>query len=146
MSKETVKTQIDTDITNKITSKSISPLNVGSNMKAVVDLIPDESYKIYTALLSCIDSSTPVLTVLKNTIGNIIWTRNSIGNYSATLTGVFTIGKTITFTSINNGYSVIPKMTTNFSTNSIFLEIYDTATLANVDYIENLGIEIRVYN
>ena len=40
MSKETVKTQIDTDITNKTTSKSISPLNVGNNMKAVVDLIP----------------------------------------------------------------------------------------------------------
>ena len=39
MSKETVKTQIDTDITNKTTSKSISPTNVGNNMKAVVDLI-----------------------------------------------------------------------------------------------------------
>lgn len=41
MSKDSVKTQIDTDITNKTTSKSISPLNVGNNMKAVVDLIPD---------------------------------------------------------------------------------------------------------
>jgi len=40
MSKESVKTQIDIDITNKTTAKSISPLNVGSNMKAVVDLIP----------------------------------------------------------------------------------------------------------
>ena len=45
MSKETVKTQIDTDITNKTTSKSISPLNVGGNMKAVVDLIPDITSK-----------------------------------------------------------------------------------------------------
>lgn len=41
MSKETVKTQIDIDITNKTTSKSISPLNVGSNMKAIIDLIPE---------------------------------------------------------------------------------------------------------
>lgn len=39
MSKEQLKTQIDTDITNKTTSKIISPLNVGNNMKAVVDLI-----------------------------------------------------------------------------------------------------------
>lgn len=45
MSKETVKTQIDLDITNKTTSKSISPLNVGGNMKAVVDLIPDITSK-----------------------------------------------------------------------------------------------------
>ena len=41
MSKETVKAQIDIDITNKTSSKSISPLNVGQNMKNVVDLIPD---------------------------------------------------------------------------------------------------------
>lgn len=41
MTKEQVKTQIDTDITNKTTSKSISPLNVGSNMKNIIDLIPE---------------------------------------------------------------------------------------------------------
>lgn len=32
-----IKNTIDTDITNKVTSKSISPTNVGSNIKAVVD-------------------------------------------------------------------------------------------------------------
>jgi hypothetical protein len=41
MSKEQIKTQIDTDITNKTSVKSISPSNVGGNMKNVVDLIPD---------------------------------------------------------------------------------------------------------
>lgn len=45
MSKDSVKTQIDIDITNKTTSKSISPLNVDDNMKAVVDLIPDITSK-----------------------------------------------------------------------------------------------------
>jgi hypothetical protein len=146
MSKEQVKLQIDTDITGKTAVKSITPTNVGENMKDIVDLIPEDSYKVYTALLSCTDSATPVLNILKNTIGNIIWTRNSAGNYGLALTGAFIIGKTITFTSINNGYSIIAKMSTNFSTDTIYLETYDPTTLSNIDYIQHLGVEIRVYN
>ena len=38
-----LKTQIDTDITNKTTSKSISPLNVGKNIKDVVDYVDQET-------------------------------------------------------------------------------------------------------
>ena len=40
MTKEELKLQIDTNITNKTLANSITPLNVGNNMKAVVDLIP----------------------------------------------------------------------------------------------------------
>lgn len=39
MGKEELKLQIDTTITNKTLAKSISPLNVGQNMKDIVDLI-----------------------------------------------------------------------------------------------------------
>ena len=45
MTKDQLKTQIDTDITNKTTTRSISPLNVGNNMKDVVDIIPDVTDK-----------------------------------------------------------------------------------------------------
>lgn len=38
MEKEELKLQIDTTITNKTLAKSISPLNVGQNMKDIVDL------------------------------------------------------------------------------------------------------------
>jgi hypothetical protein len=37
-----IKAQIDVDITNKTTVASITPLNVGTNMKAVVDYIDQE--------------------------------------------------------------------------------------------------------
>jgi hypothetical protein len=37
-----VKAQIDVDITNKTTTASISPVNVGTNMKAIVDYIDQE--------------------------------------------------------------------------------------------------------
>ena len=146
MSKETVKTQIDTDITNKTTSKSISPSNVGSNMKAVVDLIPDKSYKVYSALLSCTDLVTPILTILENTIGNIVWTRVSAGTYRAELAGAFTINKTIGFTSINNGYYINSNLSLGFSTDILFVQTYVPQTNVPIDYIEKLAIEIRVYN
>jgi len=146
MSKDSVKTQIDTDITNKTTSKSISPLNVGGNIKAVVDLIPDKSYKIYNTLLSCTDSVTPVLTILENTIGNIICTRNSAGNYSATLLDAFTIGKTIGFSSINNGYIASVSFSIGSTNDVVFIQTFSTVTGNPIDYIENLAIEIRVYN
>ena len=95
MSKETVKTQIDTDITNKTTSKSISPLNVGGNMKAIVDLIPDTTYKVYKFRISQTgDTSDPTVLEFKNDIGIIVWTRTAIGRYRATLTGAFDPNKT----------------------------------------------------
>lgn len=40
MSKESVKNQIDQDITNKEQPNSVTPIMVGSNMKEIVDLIP----------------------------------------------------------------------------------------------------------
>lgn len=45
MTPEELKLQIDTDITNKTSAKSITPLNVGKNMKDVVDFIPDITNK-----------------------------------------------------------------------------------------------------
>jgi len=43
MTNTALKTQIDTDITNKSATKSITPLNVGSNTKAIVDYVDQES-------------------------------------------------------------------------------------------------------
>ena len=43
MTKDQLKEQIDIAITNKTTLRSISPINVGGNMKNIIDLIPDNS-------------------------------------------------------------------------------------------------------
>jgi hypothetical protein len=102
-------------------------------------------YKVYTALLSCTDSSTIILNVADNSIGNIVWARNSIGNYSATLDGAFVNNKTLGFTSINNGFVAISSLSI-VGSDSVFVEVRSAVTGNNIDYIEKLAIEIRVYN
>lgn len=53
------------------------------------------SYSVYTALLSQSGTDDPVATVLENTLGGtVVWIRNDVGDYSATLSGVFTENKT----------------------------------------------------
>ena len=57
-------------------------------------------YTVYTVELSNFGLGTvaPVATVMQNTIGNIIWTRTSLGKYVGTLTGAFTTNKTFALT------------------------------------------------
>jgi len=93
MSKETVKTQIDLDITNKTTYKSISPLNVGSNMKAVVDLIPPDLIKTNGVVLAVIDS--------KATLQYDINTVNKDGGSEVKLPTTTEVGKEVLFLASN---------------------------------------------
>lgn len=53
-------------------------------------------YKIYTALLNQSGTSAPTATVLENTLGGtVVWSYDSIGGYTATLSGAFTENKTV---------------------------------------------------
>ena len=103
-------------------------------------------YKSYVALLSQTGTSAPVATVLENSLGGtVVWTRNSIGNYSATLTGVFTVNKswgTITMSTNIVGYS---GAITNTNANTMNLVTMDgTNTLADFS-ATSASIEFRVY-
>jgi hypothetical protein len=62
------------------------------NGRAVSDILP--TYTKYIALISQSSTSAPTVIELENTIGPIIWTRNSTGIYYGTLTGAFTLDKT----------------------------------------------------
>lgn len=88
MSKETVKTQIDTDITNKTTAKSISPSNVGSNMKAVVDLIPG-GFRELKGTISQSGSNNPTIVIFNNDfVGTITNIRVTAGTYTLSISGL----------------------------------------------------------
>lgn len=52
-------------------------------------------YKVYTAWLTQSGTGAPVATILENEIGNIVWVRNSAGNYQGNLTGAFDQNKTL---------------------------------------------------
>lgn len=93
MSKDSVKTQIDIDITNKTTSKSISPLNVGGNMKSVVDLIPDPIVKT--------NGSVDAINGSKATLQYDINTVNKSGGSEVKLPTTTEVGKEVLFLASN---------------------------------------------
>lgn len=51
-------------------------------------------YLVYTALMLQLDDDAPTAIVLENTIGNIVWSRNEVGDYSGTLSNAFPANKT----------------------------------------------------
>lgn len=53
-------------------------------------------YKVYSAILNQSGTNAPVATILENTIGDIVWTRNSSGTYYGTLAAAFPSAKYIT--------------------------------------------------
>lgn len=121
----------------------------GAWQKYLTDANYGLGYKVYTALISQSGTSAPTAIVLENTLGGtVVWSRSSGGVYHATLSGAFTINKTIcqtssTYGGLSNYGMVIPRIT---STN--FIEILsilpDTKTLTD-GLLSLAPIEIRVY-
>ena len=103
------------------------------------------AYLVYTALLSQSGTDAPVATVLQNTLGGtVVWSRNTTGDFSATLGGAFTTNKTTVFSSINGdqsaGYVIIYE---TLSEDEVKLYKRDDSFAA----ADGLGctVEIRVY-
>lgn len=150
ITRQDVNDDITAKISGKTTAKSITPVEDGANRELMMNYLDQEKtslpYKTYKAFLSCTDGINVVMTVMQNTIGAIVWTRNSAGNYKAELAGAFTLNKTIGFTSVNNGYYINSSLSLGFSTDILFLVTYVPQTNVPVDYIERLAVEIQVYN
>ena len=134
-----------TNLTVADATASGHAVNKGQLDAAVVSSRP---YDVYTVEISQIGTSAPTVNfTLENTIGSIVWTRNGVGDYTATLTGAFVVGKT--WAVITNGYQ------SNTSYQKIEIEKQDANTLniytyngnTNTDGILlNANLEIRVYN
>jgi len=96
------------------------------------------------------NTGAPVVTVLENTIGNIWWTYNGIGNYFANSNGLFIENKTVSFIS-TSGSGILNGVLTGSNWNGVNSVTADTAlyfptpTAVN-DELSNTPIEIRVYN
>jgi hypothetical protein len=59
-------------------------------------LVSPAGTKVYRALLTQTGTDAPVATVLENTLGaSVVWTRDDVGAYRATLAGAFPAAKTI---------------------------------------------------
>ena len=102
------------------------------------------NYKVYSALITQISTSIPTVSILENTLGNIVWSRSSVGTYYGTLTGVFTSGKT--FIQISNGTALVNVYLNYNSTNDVQIQTRNSSNV-NIDgVLTTNSIEIRVYN
>jgi hypothetical protein len=102
--------------------------------------------KIYTALLSQSGTSDPTVIILgTNEIGTIVWTRNSAGNYTGTLSGAFTADKTWAICQKGDmSGSFVNGLLSRGGANTVTLDVRDNAA-AVTDNFTNMSIEIRVY-
>jgi hypothetical protein len=134
----------DVVIADLISSDSSNEITTGTDGK----LFSSRPYKVYTALLTQTGTNAPTSIVLENTLGDIIWSRESIGNYSGTLSGIFTENKTGVF--IQNsayGSDYNNTLVDLISDNKVYVQVYDQLLDANRDdSLNNTLIEIRVYN
>lgn len=135
--------QINVDI---VAPQSGSDVTVDGNLIVTGEnnILP---YKVYTALISQTGTDNPTVVVLHNTIGNIVWSRNSAGNYQGYLAGEFLTNKTFLITS--GDFSINPtNQARQFFSNSVNAVIITTQINGFIadNLLENTPIEIRVYN
>jgi hypothetical protein len=99
-------------------------------------------YKRYIATISQTGIAAPTVTVLENTIGDIVWTRTTNGDYRGTLTGAFPIDKTYLMLSNTDQCQVLIRW---LGANQIMIRTFDFS----VNYLDGLltynTIEIRTY-
>jgi len=146
-------TQIDEQITDKTTAASISPTNVGENIKAAIEYTDQEvaamqvPYKSYIAVLSQSGTSSPTFTVLFNNTG----ITPSIGYVAVGVTGIIFAGADINKVVVihSNKCQSAKNMHQNYyiTGNTIFSRTYNLVNGAyENDMLLNTPIEIRIYN
>jgi hypothetical protein len=94
------------------------------------------------------NTGTPVVTVLENTIGNIYWTYQGAGQYSASVPN-FIQGKGLVFYGAGNigNYSYVVQAYNDVPSSGIWIDTSDSSIGSSVDgVLQETPIEIRVYN
>lgn len=86
-----------TDILAKVNDPSGTPISQKVTLTQIgTALGSTPGVKVYRAIINQSGTNAPVATVLQNTLGGtVVWTRNDVGDYSATLSGAFPAAKTI---------------------------------------------------
>ncbi len=132
--------------------KNIQWFDLPARLKAIFNKLPtgssEPSYKVYTALLTQEGTNAPVATVLQNTLGvTPVLTRDGIGFYKITATGVFEVGKTFVYAN-HIALAHIDEKVGITSSNVDFVRVTTTTTagVLSDNIIFNREIEIRVYN
>lgn len=147
--------QFKTLLAEKLRTESAAPGGSGGG--------GGSSYLVYTALLTQTATDAPVATVLENTLGGtVVWTRNSAGNYTATLAAAFPLGRTICPPFGGNGNLVVQPIASSLPLdnsyqfipgsdgNTVSFQCYDNSDYSNVEFSDisfgtSVLIKIEVY-
>jgi len=103
-------------------------------------------YKVYTALLSQTSTNAPIATVLENSLGGtVIWSRNSTGDYTATLSGAFQMGKSWGNITLSTNVAGYDAYITNPTANTMNLVITNVAGVLTEMSATSASIKFEVY-
>jgi hypothetical protein len=113
------------------------------NGRAANDML--RNYERYIALITQTSTSAPTVIELENTIGPIVWSRKTTGEYSGTLSGAFTANKT--YATISNALAdgIVMISTTASDINIITTNLHSPIAVAHDGHLNNNTLEIRVY-
>ena len=102
-------------------------------------------YKVYATLLTQKLSVAPASEILENTIGDIVFTKDTEGPgvYYATLTGAFVNNKT--WLMINQPVSGNVRIY-RYDADTLVINTYNSAGSASDGILADCALEIRVYN
>jgi hypothetical protein len=113
------------------------------NGRAANDML--RNYERYIALITQTSTSAPTVIELENTIGPIVWSRKTTGQYSGTLSGAFTANKTYATISNVLADGIVMISTTASDINIITTNLHSPIAVAHDGHLSNNTIEIRVY-
>lgn len=117
-------------------------------LTSVTSKISADGYLKYIALLSQSGTNPPVSTVLENTIGNIVWAYEGLGQYSGTIPN-FIQGKVVVFYgagTIGDKSYVVQAYVNNYPPYGVWIDTSDSSTGLSIDdVLAETPIEIRVY-
>lgn len=103
-------------------------------------------YKVYVAIINQAGTAAPVATVLENTLGGtVVWSRATIGTYTATLSGAFTASKT---TVIFNGSNISVSLLSGYRSSDNTCDFISISIVSDVpedSMVADTSLEIRVY-
>ena len=112
------------------------------NGRSVSEVLP--TYQKYIATISQAGILDPVVTILENTLGNIVWTRIAAGRYQGTLIGAFPNIDKVYFNLSNSQQSNYVAINRT-SIDDIEIITYDFTNIGQDNNLVYNTIEIRVY-
>jgi hypothetical protein len=116
-------------------------ISLGGNSEPV-----QPAYTIYKALLNQTSTNAPVATVLENTLGDVVWRRDNVGNYSFDLPD---LSNKLVFIKINSGDSFNTIINGSWFDNTIYIQTiqFNLGTSNFKDELLSLTpIQIEIYD